>query len=120
MSTMKKIVSWVLVVIAASACVAAEGNSQQPLRADATPPSPELVVMKRNLSGLIDTGKLADLRWRNFSDYRGQIRDFYQNSDYGLAWVVGNQPTTQAKAMIQVLQNADKKGLRPDDYDAAR
>ena len=117
---MKKIVSWVLVVITASVCAAAEGTSQQPLRADVIPPSPELVVLKRNLSGFIDAGRLADLRWRNFSDYRNQVRDFYQPSNYALAWVVGNQPTAQAKAMIQVLQNADKKGLRPDDYDAAR
>jgi len=34
--------------------------------------------------------------------------------------VNGNQPTAQAQAMIQLLQNADKKGLRPDDYDASR
>lgn len=117
MSTMKTIISWVLAVVSIGVCGAQSG---QPLRADATPPTPELVVLKRNLSGLIDTGRLADLRWRNFSDYRNQLRDFYQPADYALAWVIGNQPTAQAKAMIQVLQNADKKGLHPDDYDAAR
>ena len=69
---------------------------------------------------MIDAGRLADLRWRNFSDYRGQLRDFYQPSDYALAWVSGNQPTPQALAFIQLLQNADRKGLRPDDYDASR
>lgn len=115
---MKKIAVWILVVGCVAPCVVAQSN--QPLRADATPPSPELVVMKRNLSALIDTGRLADLRWRNFSDFRSQLRDFYQPSDYALAWVTGNQPTAQAKALIQVLQNADKKGLRPDDYDAQR
>ncbi|HEY6351879.1 MAG TPA: L,D-transpeptidase family protein [Candidatus Angelobacter sp.] len=115
---MKKIISWIF----ALSCVVpgAAAQSNQPLRADATPSSPELVVAKRNLSVLVDTGKLNDLRWRNFSDYRTQLRDFYQPADYGLAWVTGNQPTAQAKAMIQLFQNADKKGLRPDDYDAPR
>ena len=114
---MKKIVVWILALVSIAPCAA---QNNQPLRADATPPSPELAVMKRNLSVMIDAGKLDDLRWRNFSDYRNQVRDFYQPSDYALAWVTGNQPTEQARAMIQLLQNAGKKGLRPDDYDASR
>src|SRR5215469_10989580 len=114
---MKKIASWFLALICVIPCVA---QSNQPLRADATPPIPEVAAMKRNLSVVIDSGKLNDLRWRNFSDYRSQLRDFYQPSDYALAWVNGNQPTAQAKAMIQLFQNADKKGLHPEDYDASR
>ncbi|HEY6253308.1 MAG TPA: peptidoglycan-binding protein, partial [Candidatus Angelobacter sp.] len=116
--TMKKIVGWILALVCVAPCAAAQNS--QPLRADATAPGPELAVMKRNLSVLIDAGRLNDLRWRNFSDYRNQVRDFYQPSDYALAWITGNQPTAQARAMIQLLQNADKKGLRPDDYDASR
>ena len=115
---MKKIVGWILALVSIAPCALAQ--NPPPLRADATPPPPELGVMKRNLSVLIDAGTLNDLRWRNFSDYRNQVRDFYQPSDYALAWVTGNQPTAQARAMIQLLQNADKKGLRPDDYDASR
>jgi L,D-transpeptidase YcbB len=114
---MKKIAGWILALMCAASCGA---QSSQPLRADATPPTPELAAMKRNLSVSIDSGKLNDLRWRNFSDYRSQVRDFYQPSDYALAWTTGNQPTPQAKAMIQLFQNADKKGLHPDDYDASR
>src|SRR5579864_8550807 len=109
---MKKIISWIFALSCVVPCAAAQSN--QPLRADATPPNPELVVAKRNLSVLVDTGKLNDLRWRNFSDYRTQLRDFYQPADYAFAWVTGNQPTAQARAMIQLFQNADKKGLRPD------
>ena len=115
---MKKIIGWIIVLASVAPCAGAQNN--QSLRADASPPAPELVVMKRNLSVQIDSGKLNDLRWRNFSDYRNQLRDFYQPSEYALAWVSGNQPTAQAKAMIQLLQNADKKGLRPEDYDASR
>lgn len=117
---MKNFGGWILAVFSLMLCATAQ--SDRPLRADATPTgaSPELAVVKRNLSALIDGGKLTDLRWRNFADYRGQLRDFYQPLDYSLAWVNGNQPTAQARAIIQLLQNADKKGLRPDDYDASR
>lgn len=100
---------------------AANAQGSQSLQANAAPPvTPELGIVKRNLSMMIDTGRLVDLRWRNFSDYRAPLREFYQPSDYALAWLAGNQPTQQARSMIQVLQNADKKGLHPDDYDASR
>ncbi|HEY6970024.1 MAG TPA: hypothetical protein VJA94_12530, partial [Candidatus Angelobacter sp.] len=117
---MKKPGIWIL-ALALARCAPAQ--TSRPLRADATPSSvasPELAAVKRNLSVLIDAGKLTDLRWHSFPDYRNQLRDFYQPSDYALAWVNGNQPTDQARAMIQLLQNADKKGLRPEDYDASR
>lgn len=114
----------VAVLLAACYCaLAGETQSSLPLRADASAPgtsTAKLAIVKRNLSALIDAGRLVDLRWRNFSDFRTQLRDFYQPSDYGLAWVTGNQPTPQALAVIQLLQNADKKGLRPEDYDASR
>lgn len=114
----------VLIFLAAYA-PAMPGASQNvdSLRADgstAAAPAPELAIIKRNLSALIDVGRLPDLHWRNFSEYRGQLRDFYQPSDFALAWINGNQPTSQARAMIQILQDADKKGLRPEDYDASR
>jgi L,D-transpeptidase YcbB len=77
-------------------------------------------AVKHDLCALIEAARLADLRWRNFRDYRSQIRDFYQPSNYALAWTAGNQPTAQARAMIQALQNAGLKGLRPEDYDGSR
>lgn len=114
----------VAALLGACSCVLAEeSQSSLPLRADASAAdaaTPELAIVRRNLSALVDTGHLVDLRWHNFSDFRTQLRDFYQPSEYGLAWVTGNQPTPQALAMIQLLQNADKKGLRPEDYDASR
>ena len=112
-----------VIVLAGGHAMPATAQTTPPLRADATPvgPSaPELAILKRNLAAIIDVGHLMDLRWRNFSDLRSQLRDFYQPADYTLAWISGNQPTAQARAMIQILQNADKKGLRPEDYDASR
>jgi murein L,D-transpeptidase YcbB/YkuD len=120
---MKRLV-WILGVICLGSALAGSEPFQQgdqALRADAAASiRPELAVLKRNLVALIDAGRLADMRWRNFSDYRNQLRDFYQPADYGFAWLNGTQPTPQARSMIQLLQNADKKGLHPEDYDAPR
>jgi L,D-transpeptidase YcbB len=98
-------------------------NNNQPLQANAVPtvaPGPQFAVLKRDLSAMIQVGRLSDLRWRNFSNYRSRLREFYEPTDYSPAWLVGNQPTSQAQAMIQVFRDADKKGLRPGDYDASR
>ncbi len=68
----------------------------------------------------METGQLADLRWPNFSDYRKEVKDFYQASGYAFAWSAQNQPTPQARAIIAALQDADKKGLHAEDYDGLR
>jgi len=69
---------------------------------------------------IIDSGRLSDLRWPDFSDYRAHVKSFYESSGYTLAWVRENQATAQARAMIEVLRQADSKGLHSDDYDASR
>jgi murein L,D-transpeptidase YcbB/YkuD len=65
----------------------------------------------------IEGGQLSDLRWPDFSDYRMEVRNFYLPFDYTLAWISENQPTPQARAIIHLLQDSDRKGLRAEDYD---
>jgi murein L,D-transpeptidase YcbB/YkuD len=72
------------------------------------------------LSAIVASGRLEDLRWPNFSDYRSQLTNFYRPSGYKLAWVNDGEPTTQAVELIQILQDADREGLRAEDYDASR
>src|SRR5262249_13953125 len=50
------------------------------------------------LREIISTGRLADLRWPDFSDYRDHIQKFYEFSDYSLGWVRDGQPTPQTLA----------------------
>jgi len=64
--------------------------------------------------------RLADLRWPDFSDYRGHVTKFYEQSSYAFAWTHDGRPTAQARAIISVLQGADAKGLGAEDYDASR
>src|SRR5580698_9928816 len=72
------------------------------------------------LQALVFAGKLADLRWPDFSDYHGQATLFYTASGYALAWVNDGRPTAQASAMNDAFKAANTKGLNPEDYDVSR
>ncbi len=72
------------------------------------------------LRALIRAGRLADLRWPDFSDYRTDVMKFYSRSDYASAWLRDGRPTPQALQMIDILQQADGEGLRAEDYDSSR
>ena len=65
-------------------------------------------------------GRLDDLRWPDFSDYRARVQSFYAPTGYVLAWSERGEPTPAAKAMIDVLKAAGTKGLNADDYDGSR
>ena len=72
------------------------------------------------LSAIVASGRLEDLRWPDFSDYRFHLTNFYRPSGYKLAWIHDGEPTTQALELIKILQEADGKGLLAEDYDASR
>jgi L,D-transpeptidase YcbB len=65
-------------------------------------------------------GHLSDLRWPNFSDYRIHVANFYDPTGYAPAWLRNNNPTPQAESLIDVLKQADSKGLNAEDYDSSR
>jgi murein L,D-transpeptidase YcbB/YkuD len=68
----------------------------------------------------LESGQLDQLRWPNFADYRSELKAFYQPLDDAPAWIAENKPSAKALAMIGLLQDAEKKGLRPEDYDGPR
>ncbi len=72
------------------------------------------------LSAIVASGHLEDLRWPDFSDYRLHLTNFYRSAGYKLAWIRDGEPTTQALELIKIFQDADRKGLLPEDYDASR
>jgi murein L,D-transpeptidase YcbB/YkuD len=65
-------------------------------------------------------GHLADMRWPDFTDYRLHVQNFYEPAGYALAWTSEGAPTRQTAALIDVLRQADSKGLDPEDYDGPR
>jgi murein L,D-transpeptidase YcbB/YkuD len=72
------------------------------------------------LRGIAAAGRLPELRWPDFSDYRGHVNNFYGPSGYAPAWIREGHATAQALAIIEILKQADSQGLDPEDYDGGR
>jgi murein L,D-transpeptidase YcbB/YkuD len=79
--------------------------------------SPEFSATLREIAA---AGRLPDLRWPDFSDYRVHITNFYDATGYAPAWLRNHEPTQQAQTVIDILQQADTKGLNAEDYDGPR
>ena len=80
----------------------------------------ELVAKKSLPLEKVDTTKIPNLRWPNFSDYESIVATFYDDRNYEVAWTRDGAPTASAKGFIQAFQDAASKGLIPEDYDASR
>jgi len=80
----------------------------------------QLVEKKALPPERVDTSKIPNLRWPNFSDYDSYIQTFYDDRNYEVAWTRDGAPTATAMAFIQQFQDAAAKGLIPEDYDAPR
>ena len=76
------------------------------------------------LTTIVASKHIQVLHWPNFSDYEPLVQTFYDDRNYEVAWVNTDNgtatPSPQAKAFIQAFQDADHKGLKPEDYDASR
>lgn len=73
-----------------------------------------------DLCRLASGGKLEDLRWPDFSDYRTQVQKFYEPIGYAFAWTERGEATATAKSMIAVFRQSESKGLSSEDYDGSR
>ena len=72
------------------------------------------------LRDIVAAGRLSDLRWPDFSDYRTHLKAFYEPSEYAVVWLLNHEPTPRAQTVIEALQRADSKGLTAEDYDGSR
>lgn len=80
----------------------------------------QIVEKKTLLPEKVNTARIPNLRWPNFSNYAPAVQAFYQNRGYAVAWTEDGAPTAAAKGFIDAFQHADAKGLFPEDYDASR
>ena len=80
----------------------------------------QLVQNKSLPEEKVDTAKLPNLRWPNFSDYEPIVSSFYDDRNYEVAWTRNGAPTPTAHAFMQQFRDAGSKGLIPEDYDASR
>jgi L,D-transpeptidase YcbB len=72
------------------------------------------------LHGVVDSARNPDLRWSDFTPYKTEVSKLYETSGYSLIWVQNSGVRPQGMAVIGLLQNADAKGLDPEDYDGSR
>ena len=63
---------------------------------------------------------MASLRWPNYTDYQADVKTFYDDRNYELAWSRDGHATAAASGFIEAFRGAEAKGLRPEDYDASR
>src|SRR5277367_5334842 len=69
---------------------------------------------------IVDSGRNTDLRWPDFSSYKTEVAKLYETSGYSLVWIQNGSVRPQGLAVIELLQNADAKGLDSEDYDGSR
>jgi murein L,D-transpeptidase YcbB/YkuD len=77
-------------------------------------------ALQNKICSLVLDGNLPDLHWPEFTRYRDQARKFYAETQYSPAWIEADQPSAQAHTLIDLFQQAELKGLQPEDYDASR
>jgi murein L,D-transpeptidase YcbB/YkuD len=68
---------------------------------------------------VVSSPQLAIMRWANFSDYQAQVQQFYDDRNDELAWTRDGKPTAAASELIALFEDAAKKGLKLEDYDAS-
>jgi L,D-transpeptidase YcbB len=72
------------------------------------------------LHAIVDSARNADLRWSDFTPYKTEVAKLYETNGYSLLWMQNGRVRPQGLAVIELLQNANTKGLDPDDYDGSR
>ncbi len=102
--------------------------TREPTRASAFLPQQPTVSGGRTLTpagvsalhAIADSARNENLRWPDFAPYRTEFSKFYEANGYSLAWLQKGQVRPQGLAVIEVLENANSRGLEPEDYDASR
>jgi L,D-transpeptidase YcbB len=72
------------------------------------------------LHGIVDSARNPDLRWPDFTPYKAEVAKLYDSNGYSLVWIQNGQLRPQGLKVIELLQNADTRGLDPEDYDGSR
>jgi L,D-transpeptidase YcbB len=112
--------SALIVLLLLSGCHRHRKSKSQPNTTAYADKLHEMVEKKVLPPEKVDTTKVPNLRWPNFSDYESIVATFYDDRNYEVAWTRDGAPTTSAKGFIQAFQDAASKGLIPEDYDAPR
>jgi L,D-transpeptidase YcbB len=106
-----------IIVACKSSTPASASVKQQPVISGGQTLTPAGVAA---LHAIADSGRIADLRWPDFTPYKAEFGKFYDSNGYSLAWVANGKVSPQGLAVVEVLKNANSRGLEPEDYDGPR
>lgn len=81
--------------------------------------APKSDAYAEKLKPVVASGQIKVMHWPNYSDYEPLVQKFYDDRNYEVAWVDDGKPSAQATAFIQLFQDAARKGLNPEDFDAS-
>ena len=82
------------------------------------PPAQEPIVAA--IRGIVEAGRQPLLHRPDFSDRQDSTRRLYEAANFRPLWLRSDKPTSQAAEILRALSEADRRGLSPEDYDAAR
>jgi murein L,D-transpeptidase YcbB/YkuD len=77
-------------------------------------------VISQTLRMLTETAYHPYLKWPDYPHYQDELEALYGPVGFQALWFEDDQPSKQAREVIDALQDAYTHGLNPDDYDAAR
>jgi L,D-transpeptidase YcbB len=72
------------------------------------------------IRGIVEAGRQPLLHRPDFSDRQDSTRRLYEAANFRPLWLRSDKPTSQAAEILRALSEADRRGLSPEDYDAAR
>jgi murein L,D-transpeptidase YcbB/YkuD len=81
--------------------------------------SPKTVVsspLSSELQGIVAKGQFGNKL--SSAGYREHIKTLYESTNFAPLWIKGDEPTSQARYLIEALRASRLKGLNPGDYDA--
>jgi L,D-transpeptidase YcbB len=73
-------------------------------------------AISSELRGMAAKGQLGNNL--GSAGFREQIKRLYESANFAPLWIKGDEPTSQAKYLIETLRACRLKGLNPNDYDA--
>jgi murein L,D-transpeptidase YcbB/YkuD len=71
------------------------------------------------MQGMIKEGVHPKLHWSNFADVQSVLDQLYQARGFRPLWSSNGVVTSQARSLVASLAEANSKGLKNEDYDAA-
>ncbi|HEX8926321.1 MAG TPA: L,D-transpeptidase family protein [Terriglobales bacterium] len=108
-----------LALVALDAAAPAASATQLKKKAPQSPAA-SIAQQRTRIRAILDSGRLADLRWPNFVEFRGPAHTLYQQAQFAPIWIRNGGLTMQAGEMTAILAHADVDGLDPEDYDGPR